>query len=432
MDNRSFAQGQASDQLLTRVSSLVRAEAREPEAIKARHDDPALRVEAMPALDRMQQVWTEGRTRKWSARTLIQGSFLLIVVVPVLAMAFYTWCWATPRYVSELRIAVQTADPAKTVGVADLIGLGASSQASNQAKAVVQYIHSRNALEAVDRRLPLRASYLSDSVDFPARFHGKTDIEAMTRYWNKMVEAYYESSTSTIVVRVAAFVPVDALKIAQFVLADAEELVNRMSARARDDSVGFAMKNVEQAEARVLAVVRRFQELQDKEAMFDPMKAADMNIRLAALLKEQIAQRSADLTTLRTQTPNSPSVRGMEYNISSLRQELAKVEAEATSAAGIPRQSNNRPISSVLGAFEPLANERAFAEKAYQSAMMSLEMARMEASRQQVYLSVIVPPGLPEEADFPRPWRHTGLTLLVAGAIWLIGLLGVYSVREHM
>ena len=45
---------------------------------------------------------------------------------------------------------------------------------------------------------------MSDRVDVISRFHGKPDIEALTRYWNRMVDSFYEMSTSAVVVRVAA------------------------------------------------------------------------------------------------------------------------------------------------------------------------------------------------------------------------------------
>ena len=131
-------------------------------------------------------------------------------------------------------------------------------------------------------------------------------------------------------------------------------------------------------------------------------------------------------------SPNTPRARVAEQNIAALEQELADVETRATGQTARNKELSEKSLSSMMGEFMPLAEERKFAEKAYLSALASLETARLEAARQQVYLSVIVPPGLPEEADFPRPWRMIGLTALVATTIWLIGLLGVYSIREHM
>jgi capsular polysaccharide transport system permease protein len=66
------------------------------------------------------------------------------------------------------------------------------------------------------------------------------------------------------------------------------------------------------------------------------------------------------------------------------------------------------------------------------SALVALETARVEANRQQIYLTVIVPPQLPEEANFPKPLRLIGLTVLCALALWLIGAFLLFAIREHM
>ena len=371
--------------------------------------------------------------RSWSGAKL---SFVLIVILPTLFAAFYTLFWAAPRYVSEFRVAVRSVQPLKAGGLADLFGLGGMSQTGNDSSAVVQFLQSRDSFEALEKRLPMRKKLTDQAIDWPSRFHGAPDIEALTRYWNNLLDAYFETSTGTIVVRVSAFLPQDALQMANYLLADSEDLVNRMSRRAREDSVAFAEKEVAKAEARLAELCKSAQVLQDREAILDPMKSAEMNISLAAKMKEQIAQRSAELATLQMRlSPDAPSVVVAKEAISGLKRELERVEAQSTAARTANAQAApgaERPLTTVFGAFQQLADERIFAEKAYLSALTSLETSRMEANRQQVYLATIVPPGLPQEPSFPRPLRQIGMTFLVAAALWLVGLLGVYSVREHM
>lgn len=367
--------------------------------------------------------------------SLARFSFILAVIVPTLAVGVYALLWATPRYVSEFRVAVRSVEPLKSNGIAEMFGMGGMSQSGNDANAVVQYLHSRDSLESLEKRFPVRDKVMDASIDVFSRFHGKPDIEALTRYWNSMIDVSYETSTGTIIARVTAFSPDDAQSLAKLMLGDSEDLVNRLSRRVREDSVAFAEGEVAKAELRLAEGRKRLQMLQDKESVLDPMKAAEVNIGLAAKLKEQIAQRSAELATMRMQmSAEAPSVRSAEVVIAGLRRELQNTEALATASSGAAgrTQGADRPLSTVFGAFQQMSDERNFAEKAYQSALTSLEAARIEASRQQVYLSVIVPPGLPQEASFPRPLRQIGMTALIALALWLVGLLTVYSVREHM
>ena len=435
MNSRSISPPDAEDRLSAQVRNLVptRSGGRDmsPESRDAgSREVDAAKLEATP-MGPQGRGWqphaSTGKSSIW-----LRFSFLLVVLVPLFAVAGYALLIATPRYVSEFRAAVRTVEPVKSASLPELFGLGAPSQSTNDANAVVQYIHSRHAVELIERHLPLRATYTASDIDFVSRFYGKPDIEPITRYWNRMVEAFYESSTATIVVRASAYTPSDALKIAQYLLSDSESLVNHLSARARSDVLALAQGEVVNAEKQMRAVARQYLELQNKEATLDPQRAAEANIALASRLREQISQKKAELTMSKQLSPNTPRARVAEQNIAALEQELADVETRATGQTARNKELSEKSLSSMMGEFMPLAEERKFAEKAYLSALASLETARLEAARQQVYLSVIVPPGLPEEADFPRPWRMIGLTALVATTIWLIGLLGVYSIREHM
>jgi capsular polysaccharide transport system permease protein len=383
------------------------------------------------------QVWSDfrssaSRQRRSSARSLTLLSFLLLVVAPSLAATYYTMFWASDRFQSEFRVAVRSIQPIKTSGMADLFGFTGVTQAANDSNAVVQYLQSRRAIEDLGDPRTVETVYDDSSIDWFSRLRTGPPIEELTRYWDRMVDSYYESSTGTIIVRVSAFRPSDSFRIATQLLANAEALVNRLSERARNDSVAFAEQELSQAEARLTDIRAKLKTLEDQESILDPQKTAEMTLSLAAKLKEQIATKNAALSTQRAQlSADAPSVQATRDEIAGLQRELAKVEAQATA---LPSKANGgeRPLTSVLGAFQQLADDKAFAEKAYQSALTSLETARMDASKQQVYLATIVPPGLPEEASFPKPARQIALTFGVAMAIWLIGLLGFHSVREHM
>ena len=420
---------------------MRKSEAEAP-SVEMRSEGTALQAAkpqaVQPAAERpVPQVWSDFRSkasgeRRSRTRSLAFLSFLLVVVAPTIAATYYTIFWASNRFVSEFRVAVRSIQPIKTGGMADLFGFTGVSQAGNDFNAVVQYLQSRQAIEDLGGAKTVETVYDDPSVDWFSRLRAGPPIEELTRYWDRMVNSYYESSTGTIIVRVSAFKPPDAYRIAALLLANAEGLVNRLSERARHDSVAFAAQELSQAESRLTDVRAKLKVLQDQESILDPQKTAEMTLTLAAKLKEQIANKNAALSTQRAQlSADAPTVQATRDEIAGLQRELAKVEAQVTA---LPSKANGgeRPLTSVLGAFQQLADEKVFAEKAYQSALTSLETARMDASKQQLYLATIVPPGLPEEASFPKPVRDIALTFGVAMAIWLIGLLSVYSVREHM
>jgi capsular polysaccharide transport system permease protein len=71
------------------------------------------------------------------------------------------------------------------------------------------------------------------------------------------------------------------------------------------------------------------------------------------------------------------------------------------------------------------------AEKAYVSALSSLERARVEADRQQRYVAAFVRPTLPEEAPYPRRIVPSITVFAIALVLWALGVLIVYANRDH-
>jgi len=97
-----------------------------------------------------------------------------------------------------------------------------------------------------------------------------------------------------------------------------------------------------------------------------------------------------------------------------------------------PDKTRNDTLSSVLGSYEALENDRKFAETAYQHTLLNLDQARANADRQQVFVASFVAPSLPEEALYPHRWRSLGTIALIACALWSIGGLMLQSMRDHL
>jgi capsular polysaccharide transport system permease protein len=365
--------------------------------------------------------------RAWIARPRLL-SLLAVVVLPTLLAGLYLSLWTSNRYVSEFRVAVRTVQPLRSTDFPSLLGLTGMSQAGNDSQAVVQYLQSREPLEELENKISLRSRFQGDAIDWWSRLSPTQSIEGYVRYWRSLLDAYYETTTGTIIVRVTAFSPQDALAIATNCLTLSENLVNRMSARTRGDTLSFAEQEVATAEARLNDINARLRDLRDRDKMLDPRKAAESTMLLAAKITDEISQLNTELAQQRNSlSETAPSVRVNEEKLSALQAELEKVNAQITASS-----SSSRPLTSVIGAFDQLESESAFAEKAYQSALAALETARMDANRQQIYLATIVRPALPQEPSFPRPVKDTFLVFGAALTLWAIGLLVVQAVREHI
>jgi capsular polysaccharide transport system permease protein len=84
-----------------------------------------------------------------------------------------------------------------------------------------------------------------------------------------------------------------------------------------------------------------------------------------------------------------------------------------------------------LASFERLMLEREFADKQLASATASLETARLEAQRQQLFLSRIVEPNLAVYPLYPRKLTNVASIIVGLTIAYGIGWLLIVGMREH-
>jgi capsular polysaccharide transport system permease protein len=355
-------------------------------------------------------------------------SFLLVVVMPTIVAGVYYILVAADQYVSEFRFALRSSEPVRADTGALLPSSAAPLQTALDSYAVAQYVASRAIVDDLGKTLDLRRMFSNRLADWPARLHPPVTIEELVLYWQRRVDAFFDPTNGTIVVRTRAFTAPDALNLARGILASAERLVNDMSARARSDALRNSEHDVTAAERRLVAALARLRDYRDKERLIDPHKAAEANAALAGRLRDELVRTGTDLSTMKEyMQDDAPALKLLEARIETLRAQQRAVESEATDGATAP----GRVLSRVMGSYEELDGERRFAETAYQHALEALDRARINADRQQVYVADFVPPGLPEEALYPRRLRSIAIVFLAAFVIWAVGSLTVRSVRDH-
>jgi capsular polysaccharide transport system permease protein len=366
------------------------------------------------------------RRRRFPVRLL---SFVVVVLVPVALATVYYFLIAADQYVAEFRFALRTVEPVRAEIGGILQGSVAPSPIGVDSYAVVQYLGSRDVIDDLGKTLDLREMFSRPEADWLARLELPVSIEELVRYWKSQVDAFYDITNGTVVVRARAFRPDDALQLAQAILASAEQLVNDLSARARRDTLRNSEKEVRRTERRLKTALTRLREFRDREGIIDPRKTADATQALAGRIRDEIVRADTELSTVKHyMRADAPSVRMLEARIQSLQTQLRSVESEVTDT----EKSRSEVLSRVMGSYERLESERTFAEKAYQHALEALDRARMNADRQQVYIAGFVQPSLPEEPLYPRRFRDVGIALFLCCAVWLIGAFAIQTVREHL
>lgn len=152
--------------------------------------------------------------------------------------------------------------------------------------------------------------------------------------------------------------------------------------------------------------------------------------RLSAI-QSQINEARARLVTQRSyMKPDAPPVQHTINQIKALEEQL-KVERERLGTGATIASTSTATLSSAVDDYQALLLEQDFAQKAYVSALSSLERARMTADQQQRYLGTFVPPRKPESAIYPRRILSIVVFILLNIVTWAIGVLAVYAIRDH-
>jgi capsular polysaccharide transport system permease protein len=356
-------------------------------------------------------------------------SFIIIVLLPVIAAAYYYFLVAADQYVSEFRFALRSAEPERRDPALFLQESIAPSAIGVDSYVVVQYLASRAIIDDLSATLDLRQMFSRSEADWPARLDLPVSIEELVRYWKRQVDAFFDATNGTIVVRARAFTPQDALSLAEGILASSERLVNGLSTRARHDALRNAEDEVGRAEKRLKLALTRLREFRDKEGIIDPRKTADATVALAGRVRDELVRADTELSTLKHyMRDDAPSVRMLEARVQSLQAQRRAVESEVTDT----EKTRSEALSRVMGSYEQLESERTFAENTYQHALQALDRSRINADRQQVYLATFVRPTLAEEALYPRRLQALGVVFLIAIVIWAIGGVAVQSIRDHL
>lgn len=352
--------------------------------------------------------------------------FLLCVILPTLLAAFYFLLIASPRYVSEARFIVRQAGQGQPDALGlTLQGVGLSATQTD-AFAVHDYMRSRDAVAELDQSLDLSRVLGPPGADVFSRWPRPWESrsrEGLHKGYQRFVTVGYDATTGISILRVEAYQPEDARRLAEALLTGGEELINRLNARSVADAVTQAERSRDEARERLSESQRRLVAFRNRERFIDPSMVAAEGAGLIGELSATLAGLRAERSQLAAEAPQSPQLPSLDNRIAAYERQIS---AERSKLAGAATS-----LVPAVSAYEDLVLERELADRQLSEATAALLAAERDARRQALYLQRVVSPGLADEATLPRRWLSILIVLIGSLLLYGVGWLVWSGLREH-
>ncbi len=353
----------------------------------------------------------------------------VFVALPTILAAFYFYEIATPFYSTKTEFVIQQAEsPGAASG--GLSGLMRGSPMANSTDSIkVQgYLQSQDAMMRLDEDNGFKAHYSDPMIDPIQRLAADASNTQAYKKYRKNVKISYDPTEGIIKMEVIAADPQVAVDISNSLIKYAEERVDEMTERLRDDQMAGAEESYLNAEKNLSAANERVVQLQEKYKILSSDVEVGLITSQIGALDAQLTQDRLSLAQMESNaTPNVARMEPLKRRIATLESEIAILRSKLTDSS-IDGLSIARVQSELLVAQADVETRRLLLAQSLQAT----EMARTAVNRQASYLSISVNPIAADEAAYPRAFENTLVVMLIFAGLYLMLSMTAAVLREQV
>lgn len=368
------------------------------------------------------------RRRHWG----LIGSFVALVLVPLVLVIFYLMAFAEDQYASTTGFTVRSQEASPSSELLGGLASFAGTSTASDSDILYEFIQSQEMVASVNEVVPLRAHFgQSWPRDWAYAIWPDATLEELVWYWHRIVSISFDSSSGLIEVQALALDPETAQAITRAIVTESQIRINALNAQAREDAMGYAREDLRDALARLKSAREALAEFRTRTRIVDP--GADIQGRMGVMnnLQQQLAQALIEYDLLGGNlASNDPRLTLAEQKIQVIRDRI-DIERQTFASSNTDTGAVGEDYPSLISEYERLTVDQEFAEQTYRAALTALETARAEATRQSRYLATYIKPTLAEESEHPRRILIAALAGLFLLLSWSIGALIYYSIRDR-
>jgi len=356
---------------------------------------------------------------------LLTVRILFFVALPSYLTGYYYYNLATPMFVVETQMSVQRSDPSSAASAG---AMGLSLPNTEDSTVVQSFLTSREAMLRLNDELGFMDHFQQPVIDDIQRLPQDASLEDGFTVYKRAIQIGYDPTIGVIKMTVRAYDAETALAYSHTLISYAENRVDEMSQRVRDDQMRGAQASNEQAEAALLAAQQRVLELQEQRGILSPDAEINATMSLINALNLQIERSRLDLAEINANSaPNSTRANVLSSEIGRLEARVIELRETLTTT-----NEDGASLARISGELRIAETELVTRSALLQATLENLEVARVQADRQVRYLNLAVTPVAPDVTTYPRKLENTLLAVVIFFGLYIFLSLTVSILREQV
>lgn len=375
----------------------------------------------------LQRIRSDIARRRRRRIGLLAARMFAFVLLPTIVAGWYFTFIATPLYATVSEFMIQQQNPPAASGLGGLLQ-GTSLATSQDSIAVQGYLQSRDAMMRLEADHGFRKHFQGPGIDPILRLADDATMEETYRLYSRYVQISYDQSEGIIKMEVSAPDPAVSVEWSRQLIHYAEEQVDQLTQRLREDSMKGARESYEEAEEAMKAAQGRVVDLQERFKVLSSDVEVTLLTQQIAQLETQLSQDRLSLAQMEANAnPNQARMEPIKRRIATLEADIAALRKKLTEGDG-----SGESLARIQGELLVAQADVETRQLILAQALQAMELARVEANRQVRYLAASVSPVAPDEPTYPRAFENTLVTFLILLGIYLMISMTVAILHEQV
>lgn len=377
----------------------------------------------------IRQIQRDIANRRKRKLALLWTRLSVFIFLPTFLIGWYFYNIATPMYATNSEIVIQQAQPqgGGPQGLATLFQ-GTSMATQQDSIAVQSYLASREAMLRLDADYQFKEHFSDPSIDAIQRLEENATNEQAFGLYSDHVKISYDPTEGLIRMEVIAPDPVRSFEFSEALIGYAEEQVDQLTGRLREDQMRGALQSYEEAEQRRADALAVWLAIQEDFDQID--STSETTARMGQINSLETEKQRLELvlqSRLNVDRPSQVQVQSLQAQIANIDEAIQEQRALLTGG-----DNSDGSLAARNTQLRTAEENYTFQTAMVQQALTQMETARIEANRQVRYLSQSVRPVIPDEATYPRAFENTILAFLILSGVYLTISITASILREQV